>query len=113
MIVQGLLLRSETPARLAEFYEAVLGVTFEPAEEGGFLTETGGLRIAIMAARGLGRHRPRVAIVLRVTGLDAALALIESRWGLLIRDRYTTDEGEFAFLFDPDGNELGLVEPPV
>ena len=110
--VEALLIRAAEPERLRAFYAAVFDLNFSPTEEGGFVAEAGPLRIAIGPAGRTDRPRPRVAPMFAVSDIIAALSSVEDM-ERLVRDHYETPEGRFAFLFDPEGNELGLFQSSV
>jgi predicted enzyme related to lactoylglutathione lyase len=51
------------------------------------------------------------SLILEVPNLDQAIAAVEANGGALMRPRAVSGEGiHYAFLRDPDGNQIELVE---
>jgi predicted enzyme related to lactoylglutathione lyase len=107
--VRTVIMNSEEPERLAEFWAAVLGVRMrEHDPEAGIIwlepDEPGGVNIGFqrVAHRASGPSETHIDVA--VEGLDAAQASIEERGGAL-REVHTLEGGfEWRVLMDPDGN---------
>jgi predicted enzyme related to lactoylglutathione lyase len=49
------------------------------------------------------------ALILQVPNLDAAIAAVKANGGTLVRPAGTTGSLSFAFVKDPDGNQIELI----
>ena len=102
-------------AATTAFYEKVFGWT---AREAGFNTEveTGGGKGIDGAVTALG-HEPHnyVMIYMEVADVDASCAAIKKARGKVTIGPVDIpgDGGRFAWFNDPEGNLLGIFEPPA
>lgn len=129
-LVAGLALFSRQPAELARFYERVLRTSFtHRAHADGrehWVVALGGIQFEIKAvegaqgeptadafssgeATGMGRSE----LSFRVAGVAAAAARALVAGGRVLQKAQAFDWGTFAVVLDPDGNRLGLYEPPA
>ncbi|MEO2198151.1 MAG: VOC family protein [bacterium] len=52
------------------------------------------------------------ALILQVPNLDEAIAAVEANGGALLRPASTSGSLRFAFVTDPDGNQIELIMSP-
>ena len=116
--IGGIFLHSRQPARLAAWYRDVLGVEAEQQGDAFYMFE-------FPVREADGEHRKTrvvwaifpaaedepatagVTINYRVTDMDAVLAHLKAREAELTRTE-DSEYGRFAWVRDPDGNELEL-----
>ena len=129
-LVAGLALFSSKPAELARFYEQVLRTAFTHRVHADgrehWIAAMGGVQLeikALMAADGqptadahgsidaAGMSRSELSF--QVAGVSSAAARALVAGGRVLQKAETFDWGTFAVVLDPDGNRLGLFEPPV
>lgn len=129
-LVAGLALFSRQPAELARFYEQVLRTAFTHRVHGDgrehWITSLGGVQLEIKAlqsaqgeptadayssgeASGIGRSE----LSFQVAGVAGAAARALVAGGRMLQTAQRYDWGTFAVVLDPDGNRLGLYEPPA
>ncbi len=110
--IGGIMIRAADVDAMAAWYETALGVVLDVEANGGrygiLSTDAGDLNVGI-APRPANMHRgaPTVALTFRVADFDAHLARIRAA-RLFIREELQDDEGRFAYLRDPEGNEIAL-----
>lgn len=110
------MLRATDPARLARFYRQLFDVELHEDLDGSVYGQVGGLSLAIVPRRRMstGFALGRIALAWQVSDIDGALARLDDMtpqspsW---VREDRLTDQGRQVTLFDPEGNELGLLEP--
>jgi predicted enzyme related to lactoylglutathione lyase len=52
------------------------------------------------------------ALILQVPNLDEAIAAVTANGGTLLRPAATSGSLRFAFVTDPDGNQIELIMAP-
>jgi catechol 2,3-dioxygenase-like lactoylglutathione lyase family enzyme len=119
----GVFIYSPDAARLAQWYQTVLGIALEPHPDGEkyfkvFLTrdaETGILRenpvLAIYQAESALAEQGRGYLLnLRVQDLDAYLEQLRTRGVEIEPERLAWARGKHAWIRDADGNRIELYE---
>jgi hypothetical protein len=96
---------------LEEFYKAIFNWEIDSVMEGYSLVKPGsGIGGGIGA---MGEARAHVTFYVAVADITAALALIESKGGKTAFGPHPIpDGGLIAGFTDPEGNLIGLVQPP-
>lgn len=129
-LVAGLALFSRRPAELARFYEQVLRTAFtHRAHDDGrehWITSLGGVQLEIKAlesaqgeptadafSSGEASGMSRSELSFQVAGVSAAASRAIVAGGRMLQKAQAYDWGTFAVVLDPDGNRLGLFEPPA
>lgn len=128
-LVAGVALFSEDPARLVRFLETVLRVTFtRRAHDDGrehWITSLAGVQLEVKALRTTdGSPTPdsagtnatgvsRAEVSFQVAGVAGAAARAMVNGGRIVQKAEAFDWGTFAVVLDPDGNRIGLFEPPT
>ncbi len=113
----GVILVSEDPKRLAEFYGRVLGVEFE-AESHGDLTPHYGIDVGLLH---FGIHPPRnldrdkagnanTTIAFNVSSLKKVVNVLSQLDATQLRAPHDEGFGQVASYLDPDGNTFEIVE---
>jgi len=110
--IGGLVLVSDDPAGLAEWYREALALPFVRQEHDTWYTmlrtHEGAVHLGI-SPRSLvpdASHGSSVLVTLRVDDLDAAVKRLRDHDVPVQRQQ--TEDGPFAFFTDPDGNRLAL-----
>lgn len=113
--VSGLLIRARNPARSARWYGHVLGAPLMAAGPGMWTVHVGPLRVAVVPRppEWYRESPPNIAVTLHVRDLDGLLASLRESGDVFIREELENEDGRFAMLLDPDGNEVALWEPLV
>lgn len=129
-VVAGVALFTEEPEALVGFYSKVLRIVLTEREhEDGrrhWITSASGVQIEIKALRTKGGDLPsdvtgheivggvsRAELSFRVSGVSGAVARAMVSGGQVVHKAETFDWGTFAVVLDPDGNRVGLFEPPA
>ena len=114
--VGGVMLRSHRPDVLAEWYGQTLGCRLEPGPDGGHYgviehAQSSQLHVGVVprSAPNLAGV-PSITLTFRVENLSTHIETLRGR-GVLIREELQNDQGHFAFVLDPDGNEVALWGP--
>jgi predicted enzyme related to lactoylglutathione lyase len=129
-LVAGLALFAHGPAELARFYEQVLRIAFEhrvhPDGREHWIAGMSGIQFEIKAlvtgsgmstadafesAGSSGMSRSELSF--RVDSVSAAAARALLAGGTLLQRAETHTWGTFAVVADPEGNRLGLFQPPT
>jgi predicted enzyme related to lactoylglutathione lyase len=113
----GVILLSENPAQLAEFYGRVLGCTFEREDHGDlaghFGVDVGEVHFGIHPPANFGRVAPggaSAAIAFNVDSLADAMKVLESLDAKQVQPPHDEGFGPVTSYLDPDGNQFELVE---
>ncbi|MCW2949120.1 MAG: Glyoxalase-like domain [Thermoleophilia bacterium] len=128
-LVAGVAFFSVHPERLVKFYELLLRVTFKLREhEDGrhhWVASLGGVQFEIKALRTVagspttdaaGTNADGVSrgeTSFQVAGVAGAAARAMVNGGRIVSKAEAFDWGTFAVVLDPDGNRVGLFEPPT
>jgi predicted enzyme related to lactoylglutathione lyase len=128
-LVAGVALYSVDPDRLSAFFQKVLRVTFRHrAHEDGrvhFIASLAGVQLEIKALRKAdGTPTPDAAgtdpngvsrseVSFQVSGVAGAAARAMVNGGRIVLKAEQLEWGTFAVVLDPDGNRIGLFEPPT
>ncbi len=108
----GVMIRARDVATLALWYELALGVTMDVEANGGrygiLQTPGGELNIGIVP-RPDNMHfgGPTVALTFRVSNFTERLAQLKAH-NLFVREELADETGRFAYLRDPEGNEIAI-----
>lgn len=115
--VCGVILVSENPRRLAEFYERVLGCTFEREDHGGlsehFGLDIGEVHFGIHPTSNFGRvvaGGASTIIAFNVSSLNDAMGTLAELGARQLQGPHDEGFGPVASYVDPDGNAFELVE---
>jgi predicted enzyme related to lactoylglutathione lyase len=113
----GVILVSEDPRRLAEFYGRVLGCAFEREDHGGLAehygVDIGEVHFGIHPPSNFRRAAPggaSAAIAFNVASLDEAIKVLASLGAKQVQPPHDEGFGLVASYLDPDGNQFELVE---
>lgn len=118
---------SDEPRQLVDFYQRVLGLSFERrAHDDGrvhWICDVAGVHVEIKAARttqgaptsdaGTGALRSSVELSWQVADVDAATELALAHGATLQMAPVTHPWGRWAVVLDPQGNPLGLYAAPA
>jgi predicted enzyme related to lactoylglutathione lyase len=128
--VVGLALFSRRPAELARFYEQVLRTAFTHRVHADgrehWIVALGGVQLEVKALETAAGEptsdsfgsidasgTSRSELSFRVADVPAAAARALVAGGRVLQKAEDFDWGTFAVVLDPDGNRLGLFQPPV
>jgi predicted enzyme related to lactoylglutathione lyase len=112
--IGGLFFRSENPERLAMWYETHLGVSLVPKSYGErpWHQEAGYTVFAPFNkdTKYFGKPEQAWMVNFRVADLEAMIAQLRAA-GITVEDPQSYPNGDFARLYDPEGNPIELWEP--
>jgi len=112
--IGGLFFRSEDPGQLAKWYEAHLGISPVPTsyEQQPWQQEAGHTVFAPFKkdTEYFGRPGQGWMVNFRVADLDAMVDQLRAA-GIEVSDPESHPNGDFARLYDPEGNPIELWEP--
>ncbi len=98
------------------FYETTFGWTIEAGDMTGEATTGAGAGAGINGALTALGHEPHhyVMVYIEVADIDAAAARVADNGGAVTIGPLDIpgDKGRFAWFQDPEGNTLGLFQPP-
>lgn len=113
----GVILLSDNPRRLAEFYGRVLGCTFQREDHGGlaehFGHDVGEVHFGIHPPSNFQRTAPggaSTAIAFNVSSLSEPMAVLTEFRATQIQAPHDEGFGLVTSYLDPDGNQFELVE---
>jgi predicted enzyme related to lactoylglutathione lyase len=113
MILEGVVLYSRDLDRARTFYRDVLGLPILLEERHVIHFDAGSVRVAIHLYPTDGaREAPEGFLVFAVDNLDAAYAELRGRGAEFLGPPATRPYGRVAYLRDPEGHEIGLIEEP-
>jgi uncharacterized protein len=118
--VSAFAINADDVTRARKFYEAVFGWSFEPWGPPNFyLIETGTERVA--PVRGLLHERHQLVPGQRMVGfectisvdsIDHTLRAVEANGGRIAAPKvHIPTVGTLAYVFDPEGNVAGIMQP--
>ncbi|MCL3781061.1 VOC family protein [Prolixibacteraceae bacterium JC049] len=117
----GVFIHSKNPKALAHWYQEHLGLDFEHAEEYGayyisfhYQDEKGNkqyLAWSIMQAKSEVPLQKSFTVNYRVSSMDTVLAHLKSK-DVAVKGPEKHEEGIFAWIKDPENNEIELWEAP-
>ncbi len=125
--IGGIFFKSESPKQLYEWYEKHLGIRREPHGQGASFhwrelqaadgTEPGpkaetAWSIFPQTTKHFGASKGGFMINYRVDDLDGLLEDLKKSGVEIDPHREEADFGRFAWITDPDGNRIELLEPP-
>jgi len=112
--IGGLFFRSEDPKGLSKWYEAHLGISPVPTsyEQKPWYQEAGPSVFAPFSkdTKYFGKPEQSWMVNFRVADLKAMVAQLRAS-GVSVEDPKSYPNGEFARLYDPEGNPIELWEP--
>lgn len=111
----GVVLYADRADDLARWYEKYLGLFFtrEPDSHSWWCHLPGGVNFAIHQSRHALRAEHRSCeLSWRVADLDAMVEYLADQ-GLAVNERQETTDGDFAWLDDPEGNRIELLQRPT
>ena len=112
--IGGLFFRAENPAHLAKWYETHLGIALVPTsyEQEPWQQEAGPTVFAPFKqdTKYFGRPEQAWMVNFRVADLAAMVAQLRAA-GITVEEPQSEPNGEFARLYDPEGNPIELWEP--
>jgi glyoxylase I family protein len=112
--IGGLFFRSQDPARLAQWYQAHLGITVVPTtyEQEAWQQEAGTTVFAPFEkdTTYFGRPEQSWMVNFRVGDLKAMIAQLRAA-DIVVSEPESYPNGDFARLHDPEGNPIELWEP--
>lgn len=113
----GVILLSDDPRRLADFYARVLGCTFQREDHGGlaehFGVDIGEIHFGIHPPSNFQRATPggaSVAIAFNISSLNDAIAVLSELGATQVQPPHDEGFGPVTSYLDPDGNCFELVE---
>ena len=113
----GVILVSESPARLAEFYARVLGVELTREDHGGlsehFGVDIGAVHFGIHPPANFEGRAPRpgsTVIAFDVESLDPIILTLKELGSVELAPPHDEGFGTVARYLDPDGNAFEIVE---
>lgn len=113
--IGGIFFRSENPKKLAEWYEKYLGVSQVPTsyEEESWSQIAGPTVFAPFSKYSdyFGRDSQQWMINFRVVNLSAMVAQLQTAGIEVVVDKEDYPNGNFARLYDPEGNPVELWQP--
>jgi predicted enzyme related to lactoylglutathione lyase len=113
MILEGVVLYSKDLDRARTFYQDVLGLPVLLEERHVIHFDAGSVRVAIHHYPTEGaREAPEGFLVFAVEDLDAAYADLRGRGAEFLGPPASRPYGRVAYLHDPEGHEIGLIEEP-
>lgn len=107
----GIILRSSDRIRLQKFYTA-LGLTFTEHQHGGPLhAECSDIdKDFVLEAYAASDNFPDDALMLRVDSLSHTLSVATAAGAEILRPAKTQGTFQFAYIADPDGRPIMLIE---
>ena len=113
----GVIILSNDPRRLAEFYGRVLGCTFQREDHGDlaehFGVDVGEIHFGIHPPANFKRVEPggaSTAIAFNVSSLNDAMAILGELGATQVQAPHDEGFGLVTSWLDPDGNQFELVE---
>lgn len=110
--IGGVVLFADNADTLADWYKRHLGIFFtrEPDSHEWWSELSGGVAFAIHQTKHpLGHERRHCEIAWLVDDLDAFVEHLAEQ-GLTVDERQDAPEGDYAWLSDPEGNRIELVQ---
>ena len=109
---------TENLERALKFYRDVLGLKLLVQNEEWIEFEVGGQRLALRLVNSMpkkpeGLHSNGAMIWLETNPIEKSISLIKNKSINSISDLQSNSYGKTATFKDPDGNLLGLYEPPA
>ena len=115
MKFSGVMLGSQNPTQLGEFYSKVLGdAAFRDGDWWGWKNFAQFMIGPHSEVHGMNDVPQRIMLTLEVDDVKAAFAEITSHGATVVADPYLPDNGEgmwLATVADPDGNYVQLMTP--
>lgn len=112
--IGGLFFRSENPEELAKWYETHLGISLVPTsyEQEPWHQDAGPTVFAPFErdTTYFGKPEQSWMVNFRVADLEAMIAQLRAA-GVVVEEPQSHPNGEFARLYDPEGNPIELWEP--
>ena len=113
-ILEGIVLYSKDLDRARAFYRDVIGLPLLLEEPHVIHFDAGSVRLAIHRyPTGETRGTPEGFVVFAVSDLDAAYAELVRRGAEFLGPPATRPYGRVAYLRDPEGHEIGLLQEPA
>jgi predicted enzyme related to lactoylglutathione lyase len=113
MILEGAILYSKDLDQARTFYRDILGLPILLEEPHVLHFDGGSARLAIHRYPTEGaREAPEGFLVFAVDNLDVAYADLRGRGAEFLGPPATRPYGRVAYLRDPEGHEIGLIEEP-
>lgn len=113
MILEGVVLYSRDLDRARTFYRDVLGLPILLEESHVLHFDGGSVRVAVHHYPTEGtREAPEGFLVFAVDNLDTAYADLRGRGAEFLGPPASRPYGRVAYLRDPEGHEIGLIEEP-
>jgi predicted enzyme related to lactoylglutathione lyase len=113
MILEGVVLYSRDLDRARTFYRDVLGLPILLEEPHVLHFDAGSVRVAIHQYPTEGaREAPEGFLVFAVDNLDVAYADLKGRGAEFLGPPANRPYGRVAYVHDPEGHEIGLIEEP-
>lgn len=113
----GVILLSDNPRRLADFYGRVLGCTFEREDHGDlaehFGVDVGEVHFGIHPPSNFQRTSPggaSIAIAFNISSLNEAIPILGELGAKQVQAPHDEGFGLVTSYLDPDGNQFELVE---
>jgi len=112
--IGGLFFKSESPERLAKWYETNLGISPVPTSHGqkSWHQDAGPTAFAPFKkdTKYFGKPEQTWMVNFRVADLKAMIAQLRAA-GIAVEEPQSSPNGDFARLHDPEGNPIELWEP--
>jgi predicted enzyme related to lactoylglutathione lyase len=112
--IGGLFFRSENPERLAKWYETYLGISLVPtsAEQKPWYQDAGPTAFVPFQkdTKYFGKPEQTWMVNFRVADLKAMVAQLRAA-GVTVQEPESYPNGDFARLYDPEGNPIELWQP--
>jgi predicted enzyme related to lactoylglutathione lyase len=113
MILEGAILYSRDLDQARAFYRDILGLPILLEEANVLHFDGGSARLAIQRYPTEGaREAPEGFLVFAVDNLDLAYAELRERGAEFLGSPANRPYGRVAYLRDPEGHEIGLIEEP-
>lgn len=113
----GVIIASENPQRLAEFYSDVFGVAFEEEDHGGlekhYGVDIGEIHLGIHPPGNLGKSEignSSISVAYNVTSLAEVIQRLAKTGAIQVLAPHDEGFGMVASYKDPDGNQFEIVE---
>lgn len=114
LIVEGIVLYSKDLGRAKEFYHGVLGLPVLLEESNVIHFDAGSVRLAIHRYPLEGpREAPEGFVVFAVENLATAYEDLRRKGAEFLGPPANRPYGRVAYLHDPEGHEIGLLEEPA
>jgi len=111
--IEGIVWYSEDMDRARTFYRDVLGLSLLLDEGHVIHFDAGTVRLAIhRCPPGAGREAPEGFLVFGVDDVTAAYEELSKRGAVFLGAPAQRPYGRVAYLHDPEGHEIGLLEEP-